>query len=235
MTKIVTLAGLLILIPAIALADDTSAPVTGTTVTTEATPKAATPPRDDDQETLFGHGKIDHGGYGGPTLRFSRMLGNDAVLFGGRGGWIIDHTVIIGGGGYGLTNQILAPNRARTDFRRKEEVRVGYGGLILEYVNRWNKLVHFTAGTLIGGGAATIRYTQKEGSSNTKNEDQGSNASDSFFVLEPEVNAEINLVKFMHLDLGVSYRLITGVGGIGLENQDLRGVSGNALLRFGKF
>ena len=41
----------------------------------------------------------------GPAIRFTQIDGDFGVLVGGRGEWIINHRFVLGGGGYGLTNQ----------------------------------------------------------------------------------------------------------------------------------
>jgi len=52
-------------------------------------------------ETLFA-GEVVHGGFGGPVLKASTVNGSPALFVGGRGGWIINHSFILGGGGDGL-------------------------------------------------------------------------------------------------------------------------------------
>src|SRR4051812_3919802 len=59
-------------------------------------------------ETVLG-GEIEHGGYGGPRIGYTRIAGNDAMWIGGEGGWNLDHHLIIGGAGFGLVTQQPAP------------------------------------------------------------------------------------------------------------------------------
>jgi hypothetical protein len=58
------------------------------------------------EQTLVGNGEISNGGFGGPVIKYTQIKNEPAILVGGRGGWIINHTFVIGGGGYGLANQI---------------------------------------------------------------------------------------------------------------------------------
>jgi hypothetical protein len=51
-----------------------------------------------EEKTLVGNG-FDNGGYGAPVVKFMSLGGEVGVLVGGRGGWIINHTFVIGGGG----------------------------------------------------------------------------------------------------------------------------------------
>ena len=57
------------------------------------------------EQVLFGR-ITSHGGFGGPVVKLSQFDSNLGVLAGGRGGWIIGHKLTLGGGGYGLANDI---------------------------------------------------------------------------------------------------------------------------------
>ncbi len=92
-----------------------------------------------EQKTLVS-GDVDHGGFGGTVVKFSQIDGEFAVFAGGYGGWLINHTFMIGAGGYGLTN-------------REPELTMGYGGVILEYIAPSNNLIHFFGNVLIGAGS----------------------------------------------------------------------------------
>lgn len=64
--------------------------------------------QDQQTEALFNK-EIHHGLYGAPAVSFSGIDGRMALLVGGQGGWIINfnqnHTFVIGGAGYSLTNE----------------------------------------------------------------------------------------------------------------------------------
>ena len=57
---------------------------------------------------------------------------------------------------------------------------------------------------------------------------------DSFFVLEPGLMVEMNLVKWMRLNGGISYRYAPGVAMASLPNS-FNNFSGIVTLKFGKF
>jgi hypothetical protein len=178
------------------------------------------------EQTLVGSGEISHGGFGGPVFKYTQIKGEPAVLIGGRGGWIINHTFVIGGGGYGLVNQIEA------DYMINDKhpfINFGYGGLELEYIIQSDQVVHFSVYTLIGAGGITY----KEDIWNDW--DDWSSASDEFFVFEPAINVEINITSFFRLNAGVTYRFISGVYYSDLQNSDLAGFSGALTLKFGSF
>jgi hypothetical protein len=59
-------------------------------------------------ETLFS-GNVEHGGFGGPVVKFTQIKDEFGVLVGGRGGWIINHSFVLGAGGYGDSGAIPQP------------------------------------------------------------------------------------------------------------------------------
>jgi hypothetical protein len=95
-----------------------------------------------EEKTIVGDG-VDHGGYGGPVIKFMSLGGDLGVIVGGRGGWIINHTFVIGGGYYGLANNITIDGN---------DLQMEYGGFELEYMWRSDSVLHFTIHTGIGGG-----------------------------------------------------------------------------------
>jgi len=169
------------------------------------------------EKTLIGDLKdVDHGGFGGPVVRFTRIGGEFGVLSGGRGGWIVDHKYVLGGGGYGLANNI----DIERGLSAGENLEMGYGGLILEYVVASDALVHFTCELLIGAGGLTTQLGADD---------------DAFFVVEPGANLMLNVTKFFRFGTGVSYRQIEGADFSGLDSGDLTGLSWGLTFKFGAF
>lgn len=182
------------------------------------------------EETLLGE-KIEHGGFGGPVIKFTEMKDKFAVLVGGRGGWIINHAFSIGGAGFGLVNQDIDEREISPD--TTVFMTMGYGGLELEYTANSSKLVHMTVSSLIGVGG--IDYVIKDrldgGSDQTYDVFDG----DFFFVFEPAINGEVNMVSFFRINAGVSYRYINGIETEGIGDSDLAGLAAQITLKFGKF
>ena len=167
---------------------------------------------------------LRHGGFGAPVVKFTEIDDRFGVLVGGRGGWIINGSVVIGGGGYGLANM--------SDFDHLTngagdpgELGMGYGGLELGYVHRPDELVHVSLGVLIGGGGVVWN---REGQS-------GDQVDDAFFVAEPEVDVVLNVTSFLRAAVGVSYRFTRGVELFDLRDADLSGFAGLVALKFGSF
>jgi len=181
------------------------------------------------EETLIGNGEVSHGGFGGPVIKFTQIKGEPALLVGGRGGWIINHTFVIGGGGYGLVNKIKADIPVYGIYTQPY-LNFGYGGVELEYIIQSDKLLHFTVCTLIGGGAVSYREHLWDDSW-----DEWDSPNDAFFVFEPSAGVELNIISFFRVNAGVSYRFISGAEFDDLKNKDLAGVSAFLTLKFGKF
>lgn len=173
------------------------------------------------EETLIG-GAIESGGFGGPVVKIGRVKGETALLVGGRGGWIINHTFVLGGGGYGLVNDI----RMKETLGKTYYLALGYGGLELEYVANSDRLIHYTFRTLIGAGGVNLR---------TGSGAMGDVDSDPFFIVEPAADVVLNVATNFRLALGVSYRYVRGVNFEGLRNSDVAGPSGMLTLQFGTF
>ncbi len=191
----------------------------------------------DNQETLLGSGTVAFGGYGAPVLKFSSIRGEPGILLGGMGAFMIGHQFAIGAGGFGLVNNVPAAKVAQDAYSPYEDlfVNFGYGGGILEYTWAPSKLVHFTVGTLIGAGGVDYRYDIYEDDWDN-NHDTPNVRTETVFVIEPSIGAELNITEWMRANLGVSYRHVNGLDVIkGLENKDLSGVSGMLTFKFGKF
>jgi hypothetical protein len=167
-----------------------------------------------------------HGGWGAPVVQVTTVRDRAAVFVGGRGGWLLDRRLTLGGGGFGLASEIAAPAAAQVPGERQLDLEIGYGGGWVEYTFAPLKLVHVSVGTLVGGGGVSLRF---------RNGGSYGSGTDGFFVAEPAAVAELNLARFLRLDLGVAYRWIVGVDMPGLAYSDIAGVSALLALKFGKF
>jgi hypothetical protein len=168
------------------------------------------------QQTLV-TGSMESGGMGAPVVKFSEVAGQFALFLGGRGGWIINHTFLIGGGGYGLANDIdldgLPPRR---------DLEFGYGGLDLEYINSSNNLIHFTIQGLVGGGGLTSQV-------------QNFYESEAVFVLEGGANLMLNVTPYFRMGIGGGYRWVTDVDIRAVSSAAMSSGYGSLTFKFGKF
>ena len=165
-------------------------------------------------ETLIS-GEVESGGYGAPIFKVGPINGVTGVFVGGQGGWIINHSFVLGGKGYGLANSvdIEGSQNLKLDF--------GCGGVLLEYIFSSEKLLHVGINTMIGAGG--VRYAEDEVDYN----------SSSFFVLEPGIYMVLNISSYFRIGAGITYRYVNGVEYKNLTNADLSGVSGEIVFKFG--
>jgi hypothetical protein len=200
----------------------------------------------DDKEltTLFGNtdGKIDYGGWGGLTFGYTQLQGNDTYLMGARGGWLIDHHFTIGLAGVGFISDhnysdMLPENEY--PYNPKLNLAGGYGGLFLEAILFPNYPVHLNIPVIIGAGGVSYVLSQDyyaDPYNNGKHYYDGSSFdSDAFFVFEPGLEIELNLIKFMRFALGGSYRYTSQIDLYKTSGKMLRGFNGYFSLKFGKF
>jgi hypothetical protein len=156
---------------------------------------------------------FESGGYGGPAFKFTTIDGQFSFLMGGGGAWLINHKISIGGMGFGLATDLKSGG---------SDLDMSYFGFNGGYVFFPDSIVHFITHATIGWGEVQLRRTPHE--------------SDNFFVIEPNVDAEINVLTWVRLCAGVSYRFATGVNGItGINNSDLSGLAGTIFIKFGWF
>jgi len=166
-------------------------------------------------KTLFDNKTIRFSGYGGPMIRFGKLNNQLAVFTGGKGGVMINDSLVIGGGGSGMVHPLTDPTNNYSD-------TIGYGGFLLEYIFFPKSLINFSLGTIIGAGNG--------GSS----PDFGYNSS-LFFVIEPELNLFLNITPFFKIGLTATYRYTNGLDGAYINDKSFTGFTGGLILEFGKF
>jgi hypothetical protein len=192
--------------------------------------------KSEEMKTLFKNTdkKIDHGGYFGLSVGYTQVDGNNSLTLGGRAAWLIDHHVAIGLGG----NSFISEPFVEGDFPNVDQAGLylmgGYGGLLIEPILAPNFPVHVSFPILIGGGGFVLneesvfvvdQYDYYAGPYNW----------DSFFVFEPGVEIELNVIKFFRVGFGVSYRLTSNLHIDELPNDMLNGFNAAVTMKFGKF
>jgi hypothetical protein len=189
----------------------------------------------DEIKTLFNN----TGGIGwwvSPDFEWTQFDGMDVFLGGISGGIIINHSFSVGLAGYGIIN---SQNLRYSGIIDTADVYLygGYGGLKLEFRLNPLKLVHVAFPLLIGGGgAAYSTWGHDEWHNNMDPEDYDyTYAWDSYFVIEPGIVLGINLLRFMRLDAGVSYRYAPGLELPQTSSSLLNGFGASISLKFGKF
>jgi hypothetical protein len=197
---------------------------------------------EEEQTQTLTQGQIDNNIFIAPDFKFTEVDGRFANLAGVYGGWLIDRKLLLGGGGYFLTN-------------RSDDLKMTYGGFVVEYFVRSDRLINFSVKGLIGGGEATIRsaldrilplplpldVSQIANPVSIGFGRQGTrfpifpefpdfqSIDEGFFIAEPEASIMLNITEKFRIGFGGGYRFI---GGAGRTDNRLEGFTANVALKF---
>lgn len=177
-------------------------------------------------------GEYDSGGYGAVMVKYRTVNGEESIWSGARGGWIINHNIVIGGGGYGLCN---IPKVAQLGL---EDVRVagGYGGLFFEYILFPKRTVHFSTGVMVGAGGFTFFTGDDDGwEDDWEDDDYRTLKSGITFVANPWVSMDVNVLPFMRIGVEADYMIYEGVTYGAITDKDMGGPSVGLTFKFGRF
>lgn len=191
-------------------------------------------------KTLFS-GEHSHGGYGAFAIRYNEIDSKEGMSIGGRFGWIIDHNVAIGLGGRGFfteSDYYDIPGQLTDEYN----IGGGYGGFYIEPIIGARYPVHISVPIFMGAGG--VGFTRKfyDDWDNDDNWDESNLVDgDAFFFVEPGVELEINLIRFIRVAFGAYYRVTTDVrleddfGNKLVDNDIMNGLSFGMTFKFGKF
>lgn len=171
---------------------------------------------------------FESGAFGAPVIRYTSIAGQNSLILGGRFGWIINKSIVLGGGFYGLTSVV---HTGYKDIPSGQNVMLGFnfGGLELEYIFFPDAAVHFSLDMLMAGGGTYYSVADL-------NIPHGSYFSQDLLVWEPSINLEFNLLSWFHSDVSFSYRMITSYpANYGIRKEDLAGPSFGLEFKFGKY
>jgi hypothetical protein len=193
-------------------------------ITTAATATAA-PAAGEAPQTLFHPGDGPEGKIGwylAPTSGFTSFDGHLGYVAGLRGAVVVNRTW-----GFGLAGNVLTNNHTKFSDDRAHNVG-GYGGGYVQYTLRSNDVVHAFADMTAGGGfwcSTIIDGGDQDGCIDKRR----------FSFIEPTLNVELNVFKWMRLSTGVGYRAALAEDGPGLDSGQLSGVVARTSLVFGMF
>lgn len=191
---------------------------------------------DDKIETLWhGNGMHSSRGYGALSNKFTTIGGQFANMAEVYGGWYINHRFLIGVSAAALTNDIRVPDQYNVMPGEKTSYEYSQVGLATEYTIHSNRAIHLSFQLFNGSGFTTqyIRHDKDNYYDDYKND--SAHDTNWFFVTEPGVKVEMNILKWMRFSPGVSYRAAFGSNAKGLRDQDINGASVNLTLKFGRF
>jgi len=170
-----------------------------------------------------------------PDIKVTDVNHQTGILAGAYGGWVIDNTLLIGGGGYGLTNTNSG---------------MGYGGLVIGWMAHTDKPIGFGVRALFGFGEGTVTapYTTVIYPTpptpmpvDSHNPPQGQTVTylasyhEHFFITDPSADVIIRLGPMVRIDAGIGYRLIAGYNYYGYPSVtgQLQGVTGSFSVQIG--
>lgn len=190
---------------------------------------------------LGGDKKLHHGGWGAPTTHYTRIMDQDALLVGARGAWIIDHRVSIGLAGQGLVTPVA--NSAYDAhlieqgevLLRRSSLYMGYGGLLIEPVIAYRSPVHITLPVIVGAGGVTYGYGSRlpEDFDPLTYDDRYD--AQAFFVVEPGIELEMNIIPLLRVGIGASYRYTTDLDLPATPKDALHGLNAGISVKVGRF
>ncbi len=164
------------------------------------------------QDTLF-NGPLTVDGNISFTGVVTTYQSEPLFLLGGNWTALVNHTLILGSGLYATP---FAKELAGGKFL------FTYGGPIIGWSFFPEKLLHLSAEFLFGKGSAWYKGEN--------------NNTQTFYVLEPQGNLELNMSQNFHIGLGGGYRFAMGTpDGAVFTRTSLSGWFGELLFRFGDF
>lgn len=183
----------------------------------------------DEIKTLFQHKKGSNGGYASLWAGYSQIDHKDGFSFGVNAAWLIGHSIGIGIAGTGFSNDYYF---GHTHGSNVKSLMGGYGGFFIEPVVVPKYPVHVSFPVLLGAGyAASMKsYYWSDWSSDYYMEEGA-----VFFVAEPGIDIELNLVKHLRLGVGAKYRFTLGEEMESYSKHALDGYTISLSLKFGKF
>lgn len=188
--------------------------------------------------TIFGEQSSALGGYISFGVGNAALKGHNAFAGQMRLAARINHSMSIGIAGTGFTDMIGGLN-----YDRKETIpggyyiEGGYGGLFLEPVFAPDLPVHLSFPMLFGAGGVALTEDRSIYDWEDWEYDNERFAIEAapFLILEPGVEMEINMSRFLRLGLMVSYRFTTAVRLDAGREYLMNGFHAGALLKLGVF
>ncbi len=170
--------------------------------------------QDDEFQYLFGQRDLSFSGFGGSIHEVSFIDGELAYSNGGGGALLINQKFFVGGYGMGLTSTHQLPQLNHSNY----EIDFGHGGLWIGYIHKHKEVIHFGGSLKLGGGQISIseyKDWNKE------------YANDNIFVINPMIEAEMNITSWFKINVGAGYRLVGGV-----NNNKVSSVNGQVFNGF---
>jgi hypothetical protein len=164
-------------------------------------------------KTLFSNpdGSIQHGGYLGIVIGYSEVDQKPAIEAGGRLAWVINHRFALGFAGKGFFNDLEKSSGINnSDYN----LAGGYGGLFFQPIIFPKAPVHVSFPILLGAGGVSLNPRDEYNyhwDYDNYDSDYSIWDTDYFLVLEPGIDVEFNVLRYLRMSLGASYRFTNNI------------------------
>lgn len=179
-------------------------------------------------KTLFGKDKISHGAYLGLSFGYADLNKKDAIVGSARLAWVIDHCLALGLSASGFSEDFWSD----VNNSYKSGLSGGYFGFVIEPIVKPTSPVHVSFPIMSGFGGVTL---VKEYNWNNYTVDYYNEDFDAFFIIEPAVEIEANLIKHIRANIFVSHRFTSPIYLKDTKRYALNGFSAGIGLKIGKF
>ena len=215
-------------------------------VIAQDTQPAKTSTNADEIKTIFGNktGKcnIPLGYFMELSGGYTRIGDQNVFLPGMSMGLILNHHWTIGASGnfVGISQELHYHDiyyDSVSGSMHGADLKGGYGGLLLEYTLLPKSRVHIAFPLMIGAGYLYYPKEEHHGddSHSFHSPHQSNISSDHFFVVEPGVRVEFNMVKKLRIGLGISYRYTPDLKLQNTSPDLINQFNAKLSLRLGKF
>lgn len=165
----------------------------------------------------------------GGEIQYSMLAGQFTPMAGVSGMVHFNKRFAIGAAAYSTIAENFTPTSLNTN--KALAVNTMYGGLKLEFTPKPDAKVHVSFPLLIGMGMAQVDSVNsrdgreqdhymdpvtgmeidREGHDNHDGNGNHDNGGSEYFLIQPGVNLEINLIRYVKFTLGASYRIVPTV------------------------
>jgi hypothetical protein len=175
---------------------------------------------EDKMKTLFARvkrpsAKINYLGLSvSPQFQYGTLAGQFTPMSGMTGMLHINKKWGIGLGGYSTIDNRFTPTALNTN--KALSLRSMYGGLNFEYTPKPNAALHVSFPLLIGAGMAQVdsvgnrsnQFGRRDNNRRDRDFNRLGAGGTAYMVIQPGVNLEANVFRFVKIFAGVSYRIV---------------------------
>jgi hypothetical protein len=188
-------------------------------------------------KTLIHLSKIRNVGiYFAPEFQYGQSNGAFTAFSGGSAMLQFNHRFAVGLTGASTSSESFSPKGVAPLLLQSD-----FGGIKMEYTVRPASAIHVTFPLVIGSGEAradSVRTTIETNSENENHQNGGreSGLSSAYFVIQPGVQIEANVLRFAKVFAGANYRIASKTGATStLPTDALSGLGINAGIKIGIF